>query len=90
MKITSNQVQDCILTRILHGDIQYINCPGSGRVGKLRTVVKENARTRETSALIAGKYQVILLALEILDKRLSCWVIPCEYLNSCRVAIGSR
>ena len=59
-------------------------------IAKLHTVVKENARTPETSALIAGKYQVVSLALEILDKRLSCWVIPCEYLNSCRVAIGFR
>ena len=44
MRITSNQVLNSRLTRVLHGDIQYIKCPGSGRVGKLRTVMlKKNA-----------------------------------------------
>ena len=42
MRITSNQVLNSRLTRVLHGGIHYINCPGSGRVGKLRTVMLKN------------------------------------------------
>ena len=69
MKITSNQVQDCILARMLHGNIQYINCPGSGRVGKIAYSSKGKCKITRDFCSYCWQIPSNLTGVEILDKK---------------------